>query len=374
MKLIKVTIIFLLGINHSFADQKSYDNILKQLQLPVGFTISIYADNIPNARTFALSDSGIIFIGTRKQGNVYAIKDTNGDGYADKRYVIASNLNMPNGVAYKDGNLFVAEINRILRFENVEEHLGKPQKPKVIYHKLPSDTHHGWKYLRFGRDNKLYTAVGAPCNVCAPEKQIYASLVRLNQDGSEFEVLAQGVRNSVGFDWQPETNQLFFTDNGRDHLGDDVPPDELNKWTEKGQHFGFPYCHGGSILDPDLAGDKRCSQFTSPEWKFKAHMAPLGLKFYTGKQFPKRFFNQLFVAQHGSWNRSEPHGYRIALVKFKQGKPVSEHGFITGWLTNKGEVLGRPTDILQMPDGSLLIADDTLGVVYQVKYNNEKRI
>jgi len=368
MKVLKILGLLIFSINSSFSGQNSHEEILKQLQLPVGFSISIYADNVPNARTLALGDSGVVFVGTRQQGDVYAVKDSNGDGVADKRYVIATGLYMPNGVAYKNMNLYVAETNRIIRFKHIEHHLGKVLKPDVIYDELPSDKHHGWKYLRFGPDGKLYTAVGAPCNVCLPEKDIYSSLVRLNPDGSEFEILAQGIRNSVGFDWQPKTNQLFFTDNGRDHLGDNTPPDELNKWSETMQHFGFPYCHGGMIADPELAGNKVCSQFTAPEWKFKAHMAPLGVRFYTGKQFPERFVNQLFVAQHGSWNRTKPHGYRIALIKFKQGKPFSEQAFITGWLTKDGTVLGRPTDILQMPDGSLLIADDTLGVIYRVEY------
>lgn len=368
MKIIQIIIVCLLSLNHSFAATVQHDEILQQLQLPKGFSISIYADDVPNARTLALSESGVVYVGTRQQGSVYALKDSNGDGKADKRYLIATNLYMPNGVAYQRGDLFVAETNRILRFKHIEHHLDKPLKPEVIYDQLPSDKHHGWKYLRFGADGKLYTAVGVPCNVCLPEKDIYSSLVRLNPDGSEFEILARGIRNSVGFDWQPETNQLFFTDNGRDHLGDNMPPDELNKWSEKGQHFGFPYCHGGIIADPELAAGKKCAQFTAPEWKFKAHMAPLGLRFYTGKQFPKRFYNQLFVAQHGSWNRTKPHGYRIALLKFKQGQPVLEQSFISGWLTKDGKVLGRPTDLLQMPDGSLLIADDTLGVIYRVEY------
>ena len=306
----------------------------------------------------------MVFIGTRKDGNVYAIDDADGDGFAEKTYLIANNLYMPNGVAYKDGDLYVAETNRIIRFNNIEQKLANPPKPKVIYDKFPSDKHHGWKYLRFGADNRLYTAIGAPCNICLPTKQIYSSLFRLNTDGSGFEILARGIRNSVGFDWQPKTHMLFFTDNGGDNLGDDIPPDELNKWTQKGQHFGYPYCHAGDILDL-----KQCQQFIAPEWKFKAHMAPLGIRFYTGKQFPQQYKNQLFVAQHGSWNRTEPHGYRIALVKFKNGKAISEQAFISGWLTNNNKVLGRPTDILQMPDGSLLIADDTLGLIYRVEYN-----
>lgn len=371
MKIVKVSGLFLsllLTSSQCFAFQSIHHSILKQLKLPVGFSISIYAEDVPNARTLALGRHGVVYVGSRQQGKVYAVNDSNGDGFADKHYLVASNLNMPNGVAYSGGDLFVAETNRILRFKQIDNNLDKLLKPEVIYDKLPNDMHHGWKYLRFGPDNKLYTAVGAPCNVCLPKQDIYTSLVRLNKDGSEFEVLARGIRNSVGFDWQPETNQLFFTDNGRDNLGDDIPPDELNKWVEKGQHFGFPFCHSGRISDPVFGKRGKCSQYTEPEWEFKAHMAPLGLRFYTGNQFPKRFINQLFVAQHGSWNRTKPHGYRIALIKFKEGKPVSEQAFLTGWLTSEGKVLGRPTDILQMPDGSLLITDDSLGVIYRVEY------
>ena len=369
MNIIKVLIFFLFSVSNCFAIQSKYEKVLEQLKLPEGFSITIFAKNLPNARTLAISESGVVYVGTRQQGDVYAVKDNDGDGFAEKRYVIARNLNMPNGVAYKDLNLYVAEVSRIIRFNHIENHLDNPPEPIVIYDKLPSDKHHGWKYLRFGKDNRLYTAVGVPCNICLPEKDIYSSLVRLNKDGSGFEIIARGIRNTVGFDWQPGTNKLFFTDNGRDYMGDDLPPDELNKWTEKGQHFGYPFCHAGNVPDPELAGDIKCEQFIAPEWKFKAHIAPLGMRFYTGEQFPKRFKNQLFVAQHGSWNRSKPHGYRIALVNFENGKPVSEQAFITGWLTKDDKVLGRPTDILQMPDGSLLIADDTLGVIYRVTYN-----
>jgi len=354
--------------NSSLAAVSSHQAVLKQLHLPVGFNISIFADNLPNARTLALGDAGVIYVGSRRQGDVYAIQDIDGDGVIDKRYILAKGLYMPNGVAYKDGALYVAETHRILRFDNITKHLANPPKPRVIYDQLPTDKYHGWKYLRFGPDGKLYTAVGAPCNICMPKKDIYSALVRLNPDGSEFEILSRGIRNSVGFDWQPYTNALFFTDNGRDYLGDDLPPDELNRWSEKGQHFGYPYCHGGTIPDPELADNKQCSEFVRPVWTFRAHMAPLGIRFYTGQQFPQRFHNQLFVAQHGSWNRSKPQGYRIALVKFKDGFPVKEQAFISGWLTKEGKVLGRPTDILQMPDGSLLIADDTLGVIYKVEY------
>lgn len=369
MALVRVQLFFWLLVNGCFAEtQNNYQTVLDQLHLPKGFNISIYAGDVPNARTLTLGDNGVVYVGTRQQGSVYAVHDTDLDGFADMRFLIAENLYMPNGVAYKDGALYVAETNRIIRFDNITQKLANPPNPVVIYDQLPSDRHHGWKYLRFGPDNKLYTAVGAPCNICQPNKAIYTSLVRLNDDGSEFEIIARGIRNTVGFDWQPKTNTLFFTENGRDYLGDDLPPDELNKWSAKGEHFGYPYCHAGKIPDPKLASGKNCNQFTAPVWNFKAHLAPLGMRFYQGQQFPARYQNQLFVAQHGSWNRSKPHGYKVVVIKFEQGKAVAEQSFIDGWLTSQGQVLGRPTDILQLPDGSMLIADDTLGVIYRVEY------
>jgi hypothetical protein len=341
--------------------------LLKQLRLPAGFRISIFADNLPTARSLALGDDGVVYVGTH-DGGVYAVQDKDGDGVAEKRYVIAENLYMPNGVAYKNNTLYVAEVNRIIRFDSIKEHLAQPPKPQVVFDQFPSDQHHGWKYLRFGPDGKLYTAVGAPCNVCESEKPIYASLVRLNTDGSQFEIIANGIRNSVGFDWEPRTGHLFFNDNGRDYLGDDLPPEELNEWSRVGEHFGFPYCHAGTIADQQMPAVKTCAQTTAPAWKYKAHIAPLGLRFYTGSQFPADYYKQLFVAQHGSWNRTKAQGYQVALVKFSEGKPYSETPFITGWLTPSGEVLGRPVDLLQMPDSSLLISDDRIGVIYRVEY------
>ncbi|WP_262965126.1 PQQ-dependent sugar dehydrogenase [Methylobacter psychrophilus] len=373
MYFFKTTLLSLLLLNTclAFAESGDHQAVLKQLHLPEGFKISIYADNVPNARSLALGDNGVVFVGTGAKGSVYALQDSNNDGIAEQHHVIASNLRMPNGVAFKDSALYVAEINRIIRFDGITKQLTKPPKPVVIYDQFPSDKHHGWKYLRFGPDNKLYTAIGAPCNICNPEKDIYASLVRLNPDGSDFEIIAKGIRNTVGFDWQPETGTLFFNDNGRDLLGEDTPPDELNQWSVKGDHFGYPYCHGGNIPDPELAADKKCSQFTAPVWKFKAHIAPLGLRFYQGTQFPVEYKNQLFVAQHGSWNRTEPQGYRVDLIRFNKGKPVSEQDFISGWLTKEGNVLGRPVDMLTLPDGSLLISDDKLGVIYKVEYQGK---
>ncbi len=365
MLIIKVILFLMPGL--AFAQQSNYQDILQQLRVPPGFSLSIFADNLPNARSLALGDDGVVFVGTGSTGTVYAVQDTNNNGVADRHFVIADNLYMPNGVAYKDNKLYIAEVNRIIRFDRITQQLATPPKPVVVYDHFPSEKHHGWKYLRFGPDNKLYTSIGAPCNICEPEQDIFSSLVRLNADGTGFEILARGIRSSVGFDWQPKTNALFFTDNGRDYLGDDLPPDELNQWTTHGEHFGFPYCHGGDIPDPEFPG-KKCQQFTAPVWKFKAHMAPLGLHFYRSSHFPAEYQQQLFVAEHGSWNRSEPQGYRIALIKFIHNKPVYEQVFIDGWLTKDGKVLGRPVDILEMPDGSLLISDDKLGVIYRLDY------
>jgi glucose/arabinose dehydrogenase len=364
--LISGCLVFLLSFNQLQAAGKQ--QLLDKIKLAKGFSITLFADNVPNARSLALGRNNTVFVGSMSSGKVYALQDTDNDGKSDQRYIIASGLYSPNGVAYKDGTLYVAEINRIIRFENIDDRLKNPPELVVVNDQFPDKKHHGWKYLRFGPDNRLYTAVGAPCNICEPEKEMFSSLVRLNPDGSNMEILARGIRNTVGFDWQPDTHFLYFTENGGDNLGDDIPPDELNKWTQKGQHFGYPYCHGGDIPDLEYGQAKKCSQFSKPEWKFKAHMAPLGLRFYRGQQFPKNYHQQLFVAQHGSWNRSTPHGYRIALLKFKQGKVISEQVFAEGWLGKNGKAIGRPVDILELPDGSLLVSDDHAGVIYKISY------
>jgi len=351
------------------SQEKTSSQELNYVNLPKGFSINVFAE-VENARSLAKSPSGTIFVGNRNKDNVYALKDTNHDGVADKKYVIAKGLNSPNGVAFKNGDLYVAEINRILKFSNIEAQLDNPPKFEVVYDKFPKDAHHGWKYIAFGPDGKLYVPVGAPCNNCVSENEIYASITRINDDGSEFEIVAKGVRNTVGFTWHPETKNLWFTDNGRDLLGDNIPPCELNTISEKGQHFGYPYCHGGDIGDPEFGSLHHCSEFVSPAWNFNAHVAPLGLKFYTGNMFPEDFKGNIIVAQHGSWNRSKKIGYRLMRLKIENGKVKSSEVFADGWLDDATQnIKGRPVDVLQLNDGSLLVSDDYAGKVYLISYS-----
>jgi glucose/arabinose dehydrogenase len=297
---------------------------------------------------------------------VYALPDRNHNGYADEVIKIADNLNMPNGLAFHNGSLYVGEISRILRFDNIESHLNNPPAPVVVYDKFPTETHHGWKYMEFGPDGKLYIATGAPCNVCEVDYNRYGNIVRMNADGSGWELFAKGLRNSVGFDWNPTTHAMWLTDNGRDELGDDIPNDELNCAPKVGMHFGFPYCHEGDIPDPDFKAHN-CSEFTPPKLKLGAHVAALGMRFYTGKQFPQDYKNAIFIAEHGSWNRSQKVGYRVMTVFLNGDGVASYQPFATGWLQGQIE-WGRPVDILVMKDGSLLISDDMAGAVYRVVY------
>ncbi len=341
---------------------------LSSIKLPKGFTISVYAE-VENARSMAISPNGTIFVGNRNEDKVYAIKDTNGDFIADKKWVIASGLNMPNGVAFKDGNLYVAEVSRINKFSNIEARLDAPGKSEIIYDKFPKETHHGWKYIAFGPDGKLYVPIGAPCNICEPKEPIYASIHRMNADGTGLELFASGIRNTVGFTWHPDTKDLWFTDNGRDMLGDDVPPCELNAAPVKGMHFGYPYCHGGTIKDPEFGNKRSCDEFTKPMQNLGAHVAPLGLKFYTGSMFPAEYKNQIILAEHGSWNRKKKSGYKLSLVKIENGKVVSYQPFASGWLNEETQkVWGRPVDVLLLPDGSMLVSDDQAGVIYRITY------
>jgi glucose/arabinose dehydrogenase len=341
---------------------------LNTLKLPKGFSISVFAE-VEDARSLAVSPSGTLFVGNRSEDKVYAVKDTDGDGKADKKWVIASGLNMPNGVAFRNGDLYVAEVNRIHKFSGIESKLASPGASTIVYDKFPTEKHHGWKYIAFGPDGKLYVPVGAPCNICESKDPIYASITRMNADGTGLEVFANGVRNTVGFTWHPDTKNIWFTDNGRDNMGDDVPSCELNTAPKAGLHFGYPYCHSGTIKDPEF-GDKRpCSNFVKPEQNLGPHVAPLGLKFYSGTMFPSSYKNQLIVAEHGSWNRSKKSGHQVVLVKMENGKAISNTPFISGWLDDASQkVWGRPVDVLVLADGSVLISDDQAGVVYRVTY------
>lgn len=342
---------------------------IDSINMPEGFTISFYAKNIPNARSMCMGDKGTLFVGTRNEGNVYAIKDTNADFEADSVYTIATGLNMPNGVAFKDGALYVAEVSKIWRYDNIEANLRKPPKPVLVNGSFPTNEHHGWKYIAFGPDDKLYVPVGAPCNICEEKDERFASIMRINPDGTNPEVFAHGVRNSVGFAWHPDTRELWFTDNGRDWLGDDLPPCELNHAPKAGMHFGYPYCHGGTITDPEFGKKRPCSDFTPPAQNLGAHVAPLGMLFYTGTMFPPEYKNRIFIAEHGSWNRSSKVGYQITTVTLDQnGKAMAYQPFAQGWLPASGKVWGRPVALLQLPDGSLLVSDDYANAIYRITY------
>ncbi len=343
---------------------------LNLIKLPPGFKITTFAEDVKNARSMALSPNGTLFVGTRDEGSVYALKDTDGDMHADKRYTLATGLKMPNGVAFRDGALYVAEVSRILRFDNIEANLDNPPKPVVVYDQYPTETHHGWKYIAFGPDGKLYVPVGAPCNICKSEKDIYASITRMNPDGTGMEVVEHGIRNTVGFAWHPQTKELWFTDNGRDMLGDDVPGCELNHAPKDGMHFGYPYFHQGNIPDPEFGKGKKASDYTAPAQVLGPHVAPLGMEFYTGSQFPASYKNQILIAEHGSWNRSKKIGYRVTMVTLDGNqKATSYKPFAEGWLDEtKDDAWGRPVDIEQMPDGSILVSDDYANAIYRIYY------
>jgi glucose/arabinose dehydrogenase len=351
---------------------KPYDGEipLNKVKLPNGFAIDVWAEDVDNARSMCYSPEGTLYVGTRSKGNVYALQDTNADGRADKRWTILSGGNMPNGVAFKDGDLYIAEVNRILKYEGIESKLDDPGEPIVVYDQYPEETHHGWKYIAFGPDGKLYVPVGAPCNICKSEDEVFASITRMNPDGTGMEVVQHGVRNTVGFDWHPVTGELWFTDNGRDWLGDEEPECELNRANSDGMHFGYPYCHQGDILDPEFGEGKACEDYTPPVAKMGPHTAPLGMEFYTGAQFPGAFKNKIFVARHGSWNRKKKIGYDVVLVSVNdKGEATGRTTFATGWLDDStDDVWGRPVDIELLPDGTMLISDDYADVIYRVYY------
>ena len=339
------------------------------VKLPEGFSIDYYAENIEGARSMALSPNGTLFVGSRDAGKVYAVLDTNNDSKADNVLVLAEGLDMPNGVAFRNGSLYVAEVSRVIRYDDIESRLQNPPEPVVVNSSFPAERSHGWKYIKFGPDGKLYIPVGMPCNVCNKEGEDarFGTIMRMEPDGSQLEIFAKGVRNSVGFDWNPQTGELWFTDNGRDWLGDDLPPDELNKAPVQGLHFGFPYCHAGDIPDPEFGGQRNCSEFVPPEMKLGPHVAALGMTFYTGTMFPEEYRNQIFIAEHGSWNRKIPIGYRVSLVRLENGKAVSYETFADGWLQGLA-AWGRPVDVLVMPDGALLVSDDKNNAIYRISH------
>jgi len=351
---------------------------LAKIRLPPGFAISLYAADVPNARQMALGDNGTLFVGSRTAGNVYALVDENGDHRIDKRYTLmtkdqrlsdGTKLVMPTGIAFRDGALYVGAVSHILRFDNIEAKLANPGDPTIVTNDLPDKKHHGWKYIAFGPDGKLYLSVGAWCNICDNEDEYFASIVRMNADGSDLEVIAKGVRNTVGFDWHPQTGDLWFTENGADNLGDDMPAEELNRLSEKGQHFGYPYVHQGDTLDKKYGDGYSPTDFTPPEMRLAPHVAALGMLFNTGSMFPGEYKNQIFIAEHGSWNRSTKIGYRVTLVRLDENnEAIGYEDFASGWLEGK-TAWGRPADIFQLPDGSLLISDDSANAIYRIRYD-----
>lgn len=344
------------------------DEQLAQIRMPEGFSISVYADGVSNARAMSLSPGGVLYVGSRSDGNVYAVVDADKDHKADKVHLIASGLEMPTGLVFADGDLYVAAISNILRFDDIENNLETPPAPAVVIDTLPTETHHGWKFLDFGPDGMLYTNIGAPCNIC-DEGDPYASIVRMNRDGSGLEIFARGVRNTVGFDWHPETKELWFTDNGRDQMGNNMPPCELNRAPEAGMHFGYPYFHGSSTPDPEFGGGKNPADFTPATQPLGPHVAPLGMTFYTGSMFPAEYKNRILIAEHGSWDRSQKIGYRITAVTLDGDTPVKYEPFAQGWLPpGSQENWGRPVDVLVMPDGAVLVSDDQAGVIYRIAY------
>jgi glucose/arabinose dehydrogenase len=351
---------------------------LGALVVPTGFKFEVFAENVGNARMMALGPQGTVFVGSQFAGNVYAVVDRDADHKADRVVTIATGLRQPNGVAMRNGALYVATTSQILRFDDVEKNLDAPPKPVVVRDDLPNPNQgHTWKFIAFGPDDMLYMSVGSTCNICAPAAMT-AAILRMKPDGTGLETYAEGIRNSVGFAWHPVTHELWFTDNGRDMLGDDVPNDELNVAYKAGMHFGFPFCHQGDVTDPEFGAQRACSTTEPPVQKLGAHVAAIGFTFYTGNMFPAKYKNAAIIAEHGSWNRSTPSGYRV-MAAFTDGRRVTGYEpFLDGFLPGSASTLagrgamgvtsGRPADALQLPDGSILISDDTGNRLIRVSY------
>ena len=344
---------------------------IKMLKVPTGFKVEIWAHGMPGTRMMTRGEKGTIFIGTRVIGKVYALTDK--DGKRESK-VIAEGLQQPNGIAFKNGSLYVITVDKALRFDGIEDKLDAPQSTDISEAiKLPASTHHNWKFAAVGPDNKLYIAIGSPCNICETNPGIHSQIRRQNLDGSNIEIVARGVRNSVGFDWHPQTKELWFTDNGRDWAGDSGPEDELNRVPANavGASFGFPYCHANGIPDPDIKRPNPCAGVILPAALMGPHAAALGMRFYTGNMFPATYKNNAFIARRGSWNRTKKFGYDVALAKVKGGKATITP-FMTGFLDPQADTFwGRPVDVLQMPDGALLVSDEQNGAIYRVSYSGQ---
>ncbi len=352
---------------------------LDTIKLPPGFTIELVTDRVPTAREMTLGrfdgSRGTLFVGSQS-GEVYAVGLDAGRAASVK--VIARGLQMPVGVAYRRGSLYVSAVSRIVRIDGVDGDLDHVSAPAVVTDRFPTETHHGWKFIAFGPDGDLYVPVGAPCNVCERDENRYADLQKIRVDGSGDTLVARGIRNTVGFDWSPDDGSLWFTDNGRDMMGDDVPSDELDHvpaGTNAAPHFGFPYCHQGDLPDPEFGRGKPCSQFVPPSALLGAHVASLGMRFYrpasgAAEAFPASYRRGVFIAEHGSWNRSKKSGYRIVHVAIDGDRATSQQVFAEGWLRGDETVWGRPADVLPLPDGSLLVSDDLAGAIYRIRYTH----
>ena len=341
---------------------------VNKLKVPQGFKVEVFASGVANPRSMRLGTNGTVFVGTQKAGNVYAIIEKDG-----KREVktIAKGLHQPNGLAFHNGSLYVAEVSKVWRYDKIEASLDNPPQPALVSDKFPTDEAHGWKFIGIGPDNKLYVPVGMPCNHCLASEE-YSQIRRMNLDGSSPEVIARGVRNSVGFDWHPATKQLYFTENGRDWLSEDLPADELNRVTQPGQHFGAPFCHQGDLLDPELGWGRSCDEFVKPLALLGPHTAALGMRFYTGTSFPSSYRGAIFIARHGAWNRSKKIGGDIVVAQLnRDGSVRAIEPFLTGFIQDNNYV-GRPVDVLQMKDGSLLVSDDYAGAIYRVSYGRPR--
>jgi len=347
------------------------------LKVPEGFRAEVFAENVTNARSMAIGPKGTVFVGSRTGDKVHAVIDRNGDHRADSVMVIAQGLNQPNGIAMRNGALYVATAGEILRYDDIEQRLDSPPAPVTVRADLPSARGgHSWKFIAFGPDDLLYISAGAPCNVCVSPPMV-STILRMKPDGTVLEVFAEGVRNSVGFDWHPVTNELWFSDNGRDGMGDDMPGDELNIAPKPGMHFGFPFCHQGDEPDPQFGAQRECSTTVAPAFTLGAHVAALGVTFYTGTMFPPAYRNAVLVAEHGSWNRTSPSGYRVMVGRTDGRRVTSYTPFLDGFLPTTAQVTGRgafgaasgrPVDVLQMPDGSVLVSDDHRNRLIRVSY------